>query len=479
MRLRPDTLFGKAAVTLAVAFVYFGLFTWTAVVFYVQVPVARQAADDLATLIVLAANTWSATAPERREQFAADLFQSHQLRLGADGEAPQERVAYRPYLTFVEEALQRRTGRATPLATSLEGGTRWYWARLSSDDVPVRIGFAADRVGASVPSALIWMVLGSAILVLLTAMTLTGRITRPLRLLSKAAERMARGQDPDPLPETGPRELARLSCQFNHMASQVRELLANRTTMLAGISHDLRTPIARMRLSIEMLPEDVDPPLLDGMRRDLDEMNRLITDALALGREQEATHRERVDLGRLVEELVADVRRGGRDVEWSGHAPCFWEINPHALRRVVANLVENALRYGAGRPVAVVLECDGERARIRVLDRGPGIPADEREAVFRPFYRLEYSRSADTGGSGLGLAIARQLAESNGWVLCLRDREGGGTDARVVIAGPDTDAPQPFAGSGMFRAAREPKAGARGAPALEGLIRRRSRARRG
>jgi two-component system osmolarity sensor histidine kinase EnvZ len=214
---------------------------------------------------------------------------------------------------------------------------------------------------------------------------------------------------------------------------QVRELLANRTTMLAGISHDLRTPLARMRLAIEMLPENADPKLVARLRHDVDEMNQLIGEFLALSRELQKEPPQEVNISQLLEELADNARNEGAQVEWHAADNLPILAGPMALRRILVNLLGNAIRYGEKKPVEIDLSRNGDKTEIRILDRGPGIPAQELETVFRPFYRLESSRSNSTGGSGLGLAIARQLAEANGWKVALLARDGGGTEAKLTI----------------------------------------------
>ena len=440
MTLVPRTLFGKTAVTLTVAYLYFALFTFTAVVFYVQVPVSRQAADDLATFLIQTGRTWAVLPPTERERFADEIRRSHDIAVSASGPALEERPAYRPFITLLESAIERRTGVASVLRTTVDNGELWYWLEMEAPTGALRVGFPETRVGTRIPTALITVLLGSTVLVLITAMTLASRITKPLELLSAAAERIGKGQVTEPLPERGPAELAALIRQFNLMAHQVRELLANRTTLLAGISHDLRTPLARLRLAVEMLPPDVDPDLKEGVTHDLEEMNRLIGEALELGRDLAAGQQERIDLNAIVKAVVAGGRQLGGAVRWTPGEPCWRKVNVTALRRILDNLMGNALRYGKGLMVTVEIDCQDDAAVVRLLDRGPGIPPEEREAVFRPFYRLERSRSSDTGGSGLGLAIARQLADANGWSITLLDREGGGTLAQVtLLAGRDSD----------------------------------------
>ncbi len=431
--LVPRSLFAKATLTLTIAFVYFAFFTLAAVAYYVQVPVARRSADDLAAFILVVARSWSLQPRLTRERYAAEVYKSYGLRVSTTKQELEDVPAYLPYLSMLDSALQARSGEQLPIGSNTVENQAWYWVEMQVNGEYLRVGFPRSRIGARTPAALLLVVLGSTALVLITAMILTRRITRPLHLLSEAAERIGKGQEAVPLPETGPTELAALIQQFNRMDQQVRDLIDNRTTLLAGISHDLRTPISRMRLAIEMLPPDQAPDLVEGIKGDLEEMSRLIADALELSRDLEAGRSEPLDLAHLLTDLASDANQMERRVEWDPPAPCVRDISVTALRRIVANLLENALRYGAGAPVTLSLSCTEGQSVIAVMDRGPGIPADQREAVFRPFHRLEQSRSADTGGSGLGMAIARQLADANGWTIGILDREGGGARIEVRV----------------------------------------------
>jgi two-component system osmolarity sensor histidine kinase EnvZ len=218
------------------------------------------------------------------------------------------------------------------------------------------------------------------------------------------------------------------------MSANIRELSENRTIMVAGISHDLRTPLTRLGLAVEMLGEDSNPRLVAGIRRDLAAMNRLISQFLQFTKGLEDESPVQLDLRQLIEAQAEDLRRSGTEVEFGGcSSPCSYKVEPVALGRLLANLLENAAHYGAGKPINVNLQCDEQAVSIEICDRGPGIPADQVEAVFQPFHRLEAARSTRTGGSGLGLAIARQLADKHDWSIQLLPREGGGTVARVGL----------------------------------------------
>jgi two-component system osmolarity sensor histidine kinase EnvZ len=276
-----------------------------------------------------------------------------------------------------------------------------------------------------------------ALLTVFTALFMVRQASQRMNSLARKAGEVGQGRAPELLPETGARELRELTAAFNRMALEVQALLENRTVLLAGVSHDLRTPITRLRLALSLL-EDADPGLVKRMEHDLDEMNRLISDMLVFARSLKIEALQDVDLTRVLTDLAEQAVLLG-PLEWRPGPPCVAKVGEAALRRIVGNLLENARRYGDGEAVKLELECNqgdaGEKqVRIAVLDRGPGIPVEQREAVFRPFTRLETSRSREAGGSGLGLAIARQLADAYGWRIELTDRAGGGLVASVIIA---------------------------------------------
>jgi two-component system osmolarity sensor histidine kinase EnvZ len=284
------------------------------------------------------------------------------------------------------------------------------------------VGFYPDRYAVKPPLAAVAVIVLGALLSLLTALLLVRRITVPLARAAQAARQVGAGQLPEPLPETGPAELAELARRFNTMAGEVRNLLDNRTTLLGGISHDLRTPMTRLQLNLEMLRDKPDAARIDRAVADLADMNKLITGYLELARTTQAEPAQPVDLVALLRTIALET-----GVQWTDAAPCIVHGGPLALRQIVTNLIQNAQRYGAGSPVELALECADSWVHIRVRDSGPGIPEAQLEKVFRPFYRLETSRAQTTGGTGLGLAIVRQLAETNGWKIRLKNRphEGG------------------------------------------------------
>ncbi|NOQ89337.1 MAG: two-component sensor histidine kinase [Gammaproteobacteria bacterium] len=237
------------------------------------------------------------------------------------------------------------------------------------------------------------------------------------------------------IPETGPDEIINLAQKFNHMAREVTELLENRTTLLAGISHDLRTPLTRIKLTLGLMPETTENEFRQSLTEDVDEIERRLHEVLRLARgveQQEQT--QQLDLGTLIIEVISDHQHDGLQIHYEPVAPVVQSVPRETLKRILSNLVENAIRYGDQKPVTVQLQQEANgQTTICILDQGPGIPEEEREAVFRPFYRLENSRNQTTGGSGLGLAIVQQLCIAQGWEITLQARHEGGTAACLKL----------------------------------------------
>jgi protein-histidine pros-kinase len=255
--------------------------------------------------------------------------------------------------------------------------------------------------------------------------------TRPLSRLAQAAEALGEDLDRPPLAEEGPVEVRRAAIAFNWMQTRLRGLFAERTRILAAVSHDLQTPITRLRLRAELMDDET---LRDKMLADLAAMQALVEEGLAYAGSTAAPKEAAIltDLDALAASLVADYTDAGKPVSLTGSSGRPMLTRPHTLRRLLGNLVDNALKFGGS--AELVLKQADNAPVIMVRDRGPGIPEAELDKVFEPFYRLESSRNRETGGTGLGLAIARQLANALGAELILRNRAEGGLEARVMLA---------------------------------------------
>ncbi|MED5620437.1 ATP-binding protein [Ideonella sp. BN130291] len=254
--------------------------------------------------------------------------------------------------------------------------------------------------------------------------------TQPLAQLAHAADALGRNPEAPPLAEHGPTEARRAAAAFNTMQRRIASHLAERLQILAAVSHDLQTPITRLRMRTETM---ADTALRGKLQADLAEMQALVEEGLAYARSAHAAAEpaQPVDLHALLDSLVCDYTDAGREVLLSGAHPRPLTTRPQALRRVVGNLVDNALKFAGA--AELIVRSDARSVHISVCDRGPGIAPDQLAAVLQPFYRIEASRNRDTGGAGLGLAIASQLTQALGGRLHLLARAGGGLEARLSL----------------------------------------------
>jgi signal transduction histidine kinase len=257
---------------------------------------------------------------------------------------------------------------------------------------------------------------------------MTRSITQPLSDLARAAETMGRGADVPPLPEVGALELRNATHAFNVMRERLHRYLDSRTRVLAAMSHDLRTPLTRLKLRAESVGNE---DLRTRITADLDEMAAMVNAALAMFRGMnDEEPLEAVDIDALLRGLQADCAEMDQSVAIVSHAPKPIMGKPRALKRCLSNLLHNAITYGGD--VKITVE-DGRDLIVRIRDAGPGIPEGDLERVFEPFFRLESSRNRDTGGSGLGLSIARDIAQSHGGSLTLRNLPAGGLEAELRL----------------------------------------------
>ena len=335
-----------------------------------------------------------------------------------------------PAWTRLREGLD---GRPLEMRAALAGThhhpTLYLGTRLA-DGSPFLVEATAPLPGtppARTLSAMLALVIG-VVLVTLLAVRIA---TRPLSRLAQAAEALGEDLDRPPLEEEGPAEVRRAAVAFNWMQTRLRGLFAERTRILAAVSHDLQTPLTRLRLRAELMDDGL---LRDKMLADLAAMQALVEEGLSYAAST-ATPKEAAiltDLDALAASFVADYTDAGQSVRLVGSSGRTVLTRPKTLSRLLGNLVDNALKFGGD--AEVVLETADTLPVIRVRDHGPGIPEAELDKVFEPFYRLESSRNRETGGTGLGLAIARQLASALGAELSLRNLSEGGLEARVLLA---------------------------------------------
>jgi len=353
-----------------------------------------------------------------REQLRAALGPGYGIEIGATPDPPPPAVALPPAFLEAHELAQ-------------------HPARAQRYDVTVRFADGAGvtyRVlrmpgGAPLPRNL-FLNLSLLVLLLVIVLYVAARnITRPLSDLARAADSVGRDTRPaQPLAERGARELRDAARAFNTMQDRLHRYLDSRTRVLAAMSHDLKTPLTRLRLQVEALEN---PPMQARIGRELDEMEGMVREALALFRGlDDGEPPTAIDIEELLAQIREEFTDMGAAVTVGGHALRPFTGKAHALKRCLTNLIANAVKFGTR---AEILIEDGADLVIRVRDRGPGIPEEELERVFEPFYRLESSRNRDSGGTGLGLSIARDVAQAHGGSLQLANAPGGGLEATLRL----------------------------------------------
>jgi signal transduction histidine kinase len=299
--------------------------------------------------------------------------------------------------------------------------------RLPEGD-PVLFRVTRPIGGALLPRNLVANLILLVLLLVLALYLAARNITRPLSELASAADSVGRDARPRQLRERGARELRDAAHAFNTMQDRLHRYLDSRSRVLAAMSHDLKTPLTRLRLQVETL---VEPGLQARIGRELDEMESMVHEALALFRGlDDGETAVALDVNALLATLRDEFAGMGATVTLSGAAREQYSGKPQALKRCLTNLVANAVKFG-GRADLVV--SDGAELTIAVRDHGPGIPEAELERVFEPFYRLESSRNRDSGGTGLGLSIARDVAQAHGGSLTLHNLPAGGLEARLTL----------------------------------------------
>lgn len=423
----PTSLLWRTNAVLALSAVVIIATAFLAVQRLVMAPMTEKLADDEAGLVVLSAQTWVElpSYTDARPAFELEMARMHDLIISPDLRALPPADTADSYVAMLADNISARLGAPVRL---LEGDGL-LWADLPVPGGRLQIGFVPGRqdiqpiyVGLAIGAIGAGIVFGAAFF-------MVRRIAGPLVETANSVEAFRGAEGFSPLPERGPRELVALATNFNRMAREVSRLFSSRTTLLAGISHDLRTPLARMRIAVELLPDTVDRKLVERMERNLQAMDELIGDALRFARGAREAQRELVAKP-LIEGIVAEADTA-MPVRWRGALDARAHIAPGAFRRVLLNLLDNARQHAQG--AAVVVEA-GAAITVHVIDRGPGIPEADRERVFEPFHRVERGGHGQaTGGSGLGLAIVRQLCQAHGWEVSIGASACGGVDVCVSV----------------------------------------------
>ena len=434
---RPDSLLARSFLLIALLLLL-SLGGWFEIYrTYQREPIAREIAQQTVTIVNLTRAAIVNADPRLRRELLLDLNETEGIRVFVSN--PDERlegVPSEPMLDMIGARVRVALGPGTRLAFA-RNGIEGYWVSFNLDEDEFWVKLERERLEPDFATQWIGWGLFALLLSLVGAWFIASRISRPLAALTRAAQQVGRGEHVDPAPEAGPREIRMLATAFNQMSADLERLERDRAMVLAGISHDLRTPLARLRLGLEMIGGD--RSMSEGLAADIDEMDKIIGQFLDFAKgESEAGIATALD--ELVDDICERYAKLGRALVPGKPSAIRLSLAQMAVRRAIANLIDNALRYSST-PIEIEARQEGGFAVIEVRDRGPGIPASEAERMKRPFTRLEAARS-DAGGSGLGLAIVDRVARMHGGRLDLLPREGGGLVARLLLSTAGRD-PRP------------------------------------
>lgn len=404
---------------------------------YEREPRAQQLAQTMVSVANLTRAALVSARVDARPTLLRDLSDREGLQIyPAEKTDRIEPLPNNALIKRVETLVKASLGPNTRLTLSREGEPALFVTfRIDdSEEGEYWLALPSERMDRVLPRSWIGWSAAALLISLLGAWLIVFRITRPLKLLAEAAQKVGAGETAttdSALPENGPVELATVSRAFNQMRADLAQLDQDRALVLAGISHDLRTPLTRLRMGIEMTTDEA---MRDGMVADVEEMDKTIGQFLDFARIDSGEPMTSTDLAELLENLANQYQRRGFTVTTAVlPAPTFITGQPQALRRAIGNLIDNALRYaGANQPVELSLERTEKTITLCVSDRGPGIPADAVERMKRPFTRLETARS-NTHGAGLGLAIVTRIIRAHHGRLDLLPRPEGGLIARITL----------------------------------------------
>jgi two-component system osmolarity sensor histidine kinase EnvZ len=336
----------------------------------------------------------------------------------------------KPFFSLLDQSLSVQISRqiGKPFWIDTVGRSSLVEIRIQLDDAVMRVFARRSAAYASNSEIFIFWMLGTSSILLFVAVLFLRNQIKPILQLADAAERFGKGRDAPNFRPRGAREVRRAAQAFIEMKMRIERSIEQRTAMLAGVSHDLRTILTRFKLEMALIG---DSPEVDGMRKDVDEMHGMLEDYLAFARGDSGEQAQPTDMAAALEELRGDAERNGHSATTIFHGLPVVTVKPAALKRCLGNLVSNAARHADS--IAINGHRDHRWLTVMVDDDGPGIPHDMREEVFKPFLRLDSARNQDEGGSGLGLAIARDIARSHGGDITLGDSPMGGLRATVRV----------------------------------------------
>ena len=449
LRFTPRSLLARTALVIVLALIASQVVSVLLFRYYSQQPRSQQIATGYVSHLKTIRAALETIPPAQHRDFMAKLREERGIRLMPAQRFIDDPLEPAPNVPAVRAARERlrelfgpeadifvfqrppRAANANPKAnvfearpasafvTKLPLGDTHYWVLFPQNRV-IEQDFSMAWIG--------WGVFGG-LLALAGALFLVSRVNRPLQALSEAARQIGQGQNPPPMAEMGPDEVKSVAVAFNQMREDLKRLDQERANFLAGVSHDVRTPLSRLRLGLEMLPAD--PATRADLEKDIEDINGVIDQFMNFARDESRETPMPTDLNALVQNSANRARRSGAVVHLDAAPQATLLLRPLAMQRLIDNLVDNAWKHGS-MEISLVTRIDGTNAFLTVLDRGPGIAPRDVERLKQPFTRLDASRSGQSG-AGLGLAIVERIAKIHGGRFALLPRGGGGCEARVTI----------------------------------------------
>jgi len=435
LRLIPQSLLARTALVLLFALLASQLVSISLFRYYSREPRVQLAAIGFVGQLKTIRAALEIIPPDQQREFVRRLREERGMRIfRIRDEEPMTVAPDIPVLRAARERLREEFGAESDIFIRTRpqkpDAQPVLITRLPVRDGAVYVVFPRSRVVEQdyTYAWIGWGVFGGVV-ALAGALFLMWRVNRPLKALQIAAQELGRGNSPPPVAEIGPSEVRSVAVAFNQMRDDLQRVDRERATFLAGVSHDLRTPLARLRLAVEMLPAD--QTTRSDIEGDIADINGVIDQFMDFARDESAEVIEHTDLNRLVEAVVERAKRAGVDVSLETGAPVSLPVRRQALKRVIGNLLDNAAKHAMPPLVMRIGQQDG-KVTICVLDRGGGIAPHDVERLKKPFTRLDSSR-AGASGAGLGLAIVERIAKLHGASFELLPREGGGTEARLTF----------------------------------------------
>lgn len=431
MKLLPNTLLWRSFFLIAALIVCSQLIAISIARLNEREPRAQQIAQQAASIVNLSRTALIAVPRDQRRYLLTELLRQEGIRIyPASADDAPGRLAQRPFVKMIAREIVARLGPDTQVEFGRRG-LPGLWVSFAIADDLYWVALPRIPVERALPLKLLIWVGASIVLASFGAWFIAWRINRPLKALAASAQSIGQGAQPALLLEDGSEEIRSVIRSFNQMNQDLAQLNQERTVMLAGISHDLRTPLTRLRLAVELQEGKINETQRAGMVQDIDDLDAIIGQFLAFARGAENEACESVDLNQLINAMHARYARSGKNLSLELNPLPPLQLRPLAMQRLVSNLVDNALRHG-GDEITIQTEHVGSEVRLAVLDRGPGIPVAQTQNALQPFSRLNAARSGHAG-AGLGLAIVERIAHMHGGKVELLPRKGGGLEARVTL----------------------------------------------